>query len=201
MADPTTTTEDSPESDLAERLKRLEQQLASQSGAKRPDDEVIAERVAQLLAERSQAATTVSVQPADPVPSHMAYALTAARMAQSIFHDPNRFPPGVANPSEDQSIRSWLLHQVFGEFRLIFKMYFDPRYRMSRFGQFGVPLILGFFILNYFVFNFTCAVPIAGAILERLVAVVLAVVLYKLLAREASRYKQVLEYLARYGYA
>ena len=41
--------------------------------------------------------------------------------------------------------------------------------------------------------------PPIGTLTERVVLVVLAVVLYKLLAREAARYEAVLNYLARYA--
>ena len=78
-------------------------------------------------------------------------------------------------------------------------MYFDPRYRLSRVAQFGVPAILALFVLNYFFFAYTCALPVVPLIGERLVCVLMSLALYKVLVREVSRYRQVLEYLARYS--
>ena len=88
------------------------------------------------------------------------------------------------------------------ELRLVLGMYFDPRYRLSRPGQLGIPAVAGLMVLNYLFFNWVIAVPllpIVGVVCERSVLVVLAVVLYKLLSREAGRYEAVLEYLGRYA--
>ena len=53
-------------------------------------------------------------------------------------------------------------------------------------------------VFNYFFFNLLfISVPILTQIVERLVLVVLAVGLYKVLSREAARYAEVLNYLAR----
>ena len=91
---------------------------------------------------------------------------------------------------------------VLGEFSLMARMYFDPRYRLSRVGQFGVPAVLATMLLCYVFFNHMFSVPfipLVSVVLERLALVVLAVVLYKVLAREAARYASVLNYLSRYG--
>jgi hypothetical protein len=82
------------------------------------------------------------------------------------------------------------------EFKLMFRMYFDPRYRLSRVVQFAVPIVLGLMVLNYF---FAAGIPFIGFFVERIVLVILGVVLYKLLSREAARYDAVLKYLAVYG--
>ena len=46
--------------------------------------------------------------------------------------------PGLApSPQEIVGRTSWLK-----EFRMMFRMYIDPRYRLSRVGQFGVPIVI-----------------------------------------------------------
>jgi hypothetical protein len=85
---------------------------------------------------------------------------------------------------------------VLTELRLMYRMYLDPRYRLSRLGQFGIPIVLGLMVANFF---FTGSIPVVGFLLERIVLVVLSVALYKLLARDAVRYGDVLAYLARYS--
>ena len=78
-------------------------------------------------------------------------------------------------------------------------MYFDPRYRLSRLAQVGVPLVVVVMVINYLFWNYLAAIPVLSQICERVALAVLAVVLYKLLAMESLRYKAVLDYLARYG--
>ena len=78
-------------------------------------------------------------------------------------------------------------------------MYFDARYRVSRTAQLLVPAILVTFVLNYFLFGLWFEVPLLSPVLERLLDVVLGVTLYKLITRELSRYREVLDYLARYA--
>ncbi|HEY2784211.1 MAG TPA: hypothetical protein VGJ05_04475 [Fimbriiglobus sp.] len=115
-----------------------------------------------------------------------------------LFH-----PPAVSRalipvaPQVDQNPWSWA--GVGQTLRLIVRMYFDPRYRLSRLAQIGVPAIVLIVILNYSFWNYLVAVPFLSQVMERLALAVLAVVLYKLLAKEAVRYKAVLDYLGRYG--
>jgi hypothetical protein len=90
----------------------------------------------------------------------------------------------------------WDRFAVWREFRLMAQMYFDPRYRLSRICQFGVPVVLVFIVLNFF---FLGAIPYIGFLIERLALIVLAIALYKLLSWEAARYTAVLRYLAQYG--
>jgi hypothetical protein len=96
----------------------------------------------------------------------------------------------------------WGRVPVLRELRLMLGMYFDPRYRLSRPGQLGIPAVLGLMLLNYFFFNAIIGFPLlpfVGGVFERLFLIVLAVVLYKLLSREAARYEAVLRYLSQYA--
>ncbi|MDB5309715.1 MAG: hypothetical protein JWO38_3917 [Gemmataceae bacterium] len=104
-------------------------------------------------------------------------------------------PPVFADPSH----RAWFLSQLWSELRLTVRMYFDPRYRISRTAQFLLPAILGLFALNYFLFAVWFAVPVVSPVLERVGCVLLGVFLYKAMTRELTRYREVLDYLARYG--
>ena len=53
-------------------------------------------------------------------------------------------------------------------------------------------------MFNYFLFSWF-SVPVVSPVLERVLAVVLGVVGYKLLTRETARYREVLEYMSRYA--
>src|SRR5205085_9828782 len=110
---------------LLDRIRRLEEQLAAKDAAP-PADEELANRVLTILAEKAaQQRALAGANP--PVPGLISTALTAAR---TFF--PNAPPPGVAPQPAETGFRAWLLTQVVGEFRLMLKMYFDPRYRLSR---------------------------------------------------------------------
>jgi hypothetical protein len=180
---------------LAERVRRLEEQLATREAAP-PADEEVARRVLTLLAEKAAQHRAQSAgEP--PVPGLIPAAVTAARVAQTYFPAGPDAPPGAAAQPAETGFRAWLVTQVADEFRLIFRMYFDPRYRLSRVAQFGVPIVLALMVLNYF---FVASLPVVGFLFERLLLIVLAVVLYRILAREVVRYRAVLDFLARFGH-
>lgn len=87
------------------------------------------------------------------------------------------------------------------ELHLMVRMYFDGRYRLSRLCQFAAPALFMMMVLNFLLFEFW-EIPLISVIfplVERLILIVLAVALYKVLAREAARYAAVLAYLAQYG--
>ena len=104
-------------------------------------------------------------------------------------------PPAPADPAG----RRWFLAQLWSELRLATRMYFDPHYRISRTAQLLLPTILALFVVNYFLFGVWFAIPVVSPILERVVCVLLGMFAYKVLARELTRYREVLDYLARYG--
>src|SRR5262249_32498013 len=112
-------------------------------------------------------------------------------------------PPGaVLHPpatAVDPAERKWFLTQLWAEIRLAAQMYFDPRYRVSRITQFALPGIMLVLIFNYFFFSVWVTIPFLSPVLERLLVVVLAILGYKLFTRELTRYRDVREYLARYG--
>ncbi len=109
----------------------------------------------------------------------------------AVLHPPE-------SPSES-SPRAWFFYQLIVEMRLILHMYFDPRYRISRTTQFVLPALVLLVVLNYFVFSQFLNLVLISPILERLLDLILCVVGYKLLTVELGRYREVLDYLSRYG--
>lgn len=105
-------------------------------------------------------------------------------------------PPVPADPTR----RKWFLVQLWDEIRLTARMYFDSRYRVSRTAQFAIPAFFVLYLLNYFLFSLWFSIPILSPVLERVVCILLAVFLYKVLARELVRYREAVEYLNTYGY-
>lgn len=122
--------------------------------------------------------------------------------ADPALADPEPPPQGAVlhppSPS-DPALRRWFLLQAWDEVQLAGRMYFDSRYRVSRTAQFLTPVILALFALNYFVFSVWMPIWVIGPVLERAGCVVLGVLAYKLLVRELARYRDVLDYLARYS--
>lgn len=100
--------------------------------------------------------------------------------------------------SSDPTRRTWFFTQLWAETVLAFRMYFDPRYRVSRTAQVAFPLFAALVVLNYFLFSVWFSYPIVSPVTERVLDVVVVVIAYRVLVRELDRYRAVLDYLARY---
>src|SRR3954469_21818534 len=63
--------------------------------------------------------------------------------------------------------REWFFVQLWAELRLAVKMYFDPRYRVSRTAQVAFPLFAVLLVLNYFLFSIVLPViPVISPVAE-----------------------------------
>jgi hypothetical protein len=102
-------------------------------------------------------------------------------------------------PEYQEPRRTWFFAQLWAELRLAVRMYFDPRYRVSRTAQVAFPLFAALLVLNYFLFSVWFSITIVSPVAERLLDVVLAALAYRVLMRELDRYRAVLDYLAKYG--
>jgi hypothetical protein len=156
-----------------------------------PQVETVADRLQKL--EQAVSALADRASRNGPTPDGLATSfggLVPAALAGALVPVVPQDPPPGTEPS------LWDRFAVWRELRLMLHMYFDPRYRLSRVCQFGMPAVLILMVLNFFFFG---AIPYIGFLLERLALVVLAVALYKLLSWEAARYAAVLRYLAQYG--
>jgi hypothetical protein len=94
----------------------------------------------------------------------------------------------VAPQATPASSRPWLLLDAYHEARTVFRMFFDARYRVSR----GVlPLSIGLLaaIGTSWLWVPASSLPVFGALWTRLFDLVLAFILFKVLQREARRYR------------
>jgi hypothetical protein len=168
---------------VADRLAKLERTLATLQ-----DPNQLEQRVTEkLLAKMSEHS------PAGLVP--MLPGSAASSVAQGLM-------TAAASAAVDSKFGKgsfWEAFSILKELQLVFRMYFDPRYRLSRIAQLGVPIIFVMMILNYLNFTQVWTLPIVAPILERGIFIVLAFAMYKILAREAQRYSDVLKYLAQFG--
>lgn len=138
----------------------------------------------QLSALRAQ--NTALAAPPPPEPSGLAAMVPT--FTSALLPAVHRFAGGAGGV--------WDRLGFFGEFRLMARMYVDPRYRVSRVSQFGVPVVLILMVLNNILWPDLWVIT---NVLRQLALIVLSVALYKLLSREAARYADVLMYLSRYG--
>jgi hypothetical protein len=112
-------------------------------------------------------------------------------------------PEGVIlTPPEprEKSPRPWFLVQLWNELRLAVRMYFDPRYRVSRTAQLAFLTFAALLTLNYFLFAVWFSLPVISPVAERVCDVFLAVLAYRVLQRELDRYRNVLDYLDRFAH-
>lgn len=165
---------------MAERLRTLERQLAALQDPARLEAQ-IAERV--LARVQSQAAAPDGYASSRWTAPSTGVLGTAAGLLPLVVA-----PGGF-----------WSRFGGLREARLVLGMYVDSRYRVSRLTQLAVPGILALMVANYFLFNWLVGVVLISPLFERLLLILLAVALYKVLSREAGRYGEVLAYLTRYA--
>lgn len=163
-------------SNIAERLELMEGEVAEL----RHTVSELAQIVVGDIRERREAAIAVSA----PV--------SEISIPESLI------PGGQTALDTARAIRKpWLLIELLRDCGATLRMYMDPRYRVRRSTQLMVPAIIGVLIANYFLWNLLFLhVPVLTEIVERLIDIVLAVLLYKVLIREISRYRQMAAQLA-----
>jgi len=167
--------------DLADRMHHLESEVAEL----RHTLSELADIVVGDIRERREASLAVSAAVPD------------------LLIPPALVPGGEATLKAVNALRRpWLLFDLLRDVGATVRMYMDPRYRVRRATQLMVPFILLLFGLNYLVFNHTILdIPVFRHICERLVEIVLAVLLYKVLMREVARYRQTIANFAVGGRA
>lgn len=164
-------TDPDPADELSDRMRHLEGEVAEL----RHTLSELAEIVVGDIKDRREAAVAFSTPMPDlPIPASLV-------------------PGGQATMGAVNALRRpWLLIDLLREVGTTLRMYMDPRYRVRRSTQLMVPLLFGLLIANYFFFNLLMVhIPVVTEIVERLVIIVLAVLLYKVIAREVARYRQV----------
>lgn len=178
------------EAALEDRLRKLETALAERPPAVVGEDAVADRVIAKLSAIADEARSGNGSQRVLVLDGASDYAPPPPQGA--VLHPP-------ARPEADPAGSRWFLAQLWAEARLVFRMYFDPHYRISRTTQFALPGIALLLVFNYYFFSVWVSVPFLSPVVERVLALFLGVLGYKLVVREIARYRNVLEYLARYG--
>jgi hypothetical protein len=175
---------------LEDRLRHLEDQVAVIQDTRRLEDR-ITERVARRL-ERKQANATVKApvaavaEPSKPPP--------VASIAP-----PPELPPVVVLEGKGGR-QTWLIVDIFTEFRAMLRMFLDGRYRLFYMNwqtKVYPPLLLATMVFSWLTIS---AIPIVGPALDKIAELILAFFLYKVLSREASRYREISPQMKPFGH-
>jgi hypothetical protein len=168
---------DSRSEGLETRVCRLEDAVASLQDTK-PMEERIVERVSSRLADDSSSLLR-SGRPLLPA------AIGALNAQADIVHQPE--PAARA----DGSRAKWFLIEIYAEARLIVRMYLDRRYRMTWIGLVIPPVFIVAIAFSYYLLPGT-SLPVLGTIIDKSVDLFLAFVVFKVLSREAHRYRELM---------
>jgi hypothetical protein len=178
---------------LEERLRRLEESIAQIA-----DPKQIESRIAQRVSEHLAGERPIPVAQIAPAPSQglnvtlppglmldmgkrvLTSTTAPARTAPHPDHAESALSSGVR--------RTILFFDMLTEARAIWCMFTDPRYRMSWAGRL-VPLALALFLLTSAFLVPGAQIPIFGTIIDKLIDLVPAFILFKLLTYEAHRYR------------
>jgi len=173
---------------LESRIQRLETELA------------------QLRTAQARDSRFAVAQPADATPP-----AAAPDPAAAVVRRPGRFwtdlgsrltapsapaaaPPRAAGLSSlvpPAVRRSWTLWEAITELRAMYWMFFDPRYRLSWAARLAPPVILVLIVTSlYRWMTPATALPYIGMVIDKIVDLVLAYILFKLLSNEARRYRE-----------
>ena len=167
-------------SPLEERVRKLEAALAELRDTRQLETRVAA-RVSDQIAQDLAPATGLSPK---------AGLVELGKRLLGVAAPP---PPRTLGPRPAGKRPGWLLLEILAEARAILRMYFDPRYRMTWVGR-----VLPIALLVAFFFPAICPgdLPLVGPLLAKIsllvkvVELVIAYVLFKVLAHEARRYRE-----------
>jgi hypothetical protein len=154
------------------RVRRLEDAFAAIQDTTQMED-----RVVRRLADR------LSRNGGDALPTTTDVIIDGGRPLLPI---PVAVLPSPDRPAPEPPRRSWLLIEALAELRSIWRMYVDPRYRLTWEGKLFPLLIVALMAASWFMIG---SLPVIGSLLDRAVMLVLAFFLYKVLGREARRYQ------------
>jgi hypothetical protein len=100
-----------------------------------------------------------------------------------------QLPPSAATPWLSPGMfpsQRWLPFEILAEFRAMIRMYLDPRYRLTWQTRLLPLLILLGMFLSWLLIS---GIAVIGFLLDRAIFLVLAYALFKVLTREATRYR------------
>jgi hypothetical protein len=171
-----------------DRLRRLEAAIAAMQ-----DTQLMEQRLLERVSER----LNTSAAP----PTGDSHAIVEAGnavlpgMLRAVGSQFNAATSPTAPPSSSLfSARTWIVTDIIQEVRTFFVMYFDYRYQVTLTARIVPLAAMVIFILGWVLKSFT-ADNFFGAALQHLTNLVLVVIVYKTMQREAARYRAHFAYL------
>jgi hypothetical protein len=170
---------------LEERIRKLEVELAALKDTRQLESRVAARVSDHIAAELAPAVGTAPNAGLGEIGKRL---LTAIQPPAPRTLSPR--PPGKRP--------GWLLLELLAEARVILRMYLDPRYRMTWVGRLvPIVMLLGFLgadsviaLVLPIIGSLLLKIPVMGFLLEKMVELVFAYVLFKVLTQEARRYRE-----------
>jgi hypothetical protein len=171
-----------PSEPLEQRVQRLEDAVALLQDTKRLEDR-LAERITKRLKREAAQAAPVS---GEVLMAAGRQVLPAAMEMIRIQADNAErrllLPPATGK-------QPWLLFDFYVELRSMVRLYLDRRYRVSWMAR-VIPLAA--LIMVLFSWLFLSGIWIVGPVVDRVLVVTLAFLVYKVLSREVQLYRQAL---------
>jgi hypothetical protein len=172
---------------LETRVRNLEEAVAALKDTRKLEERIV-DRVTKRV-ERKQTSTAVQAPTAllANAGKHLIPMAVAAIQAQADAAEVRTLAKGT-------SPQPWLIHDIYTELRAIGRMFFDARYRvfyMTWQTKVFPLMLLGLMLLSWL---WLTSLPLPGVLvtpLDKIVELLLAFFLYKVLSREARRYREV----------
>jgi hypothetical protein len=162
------------------RLRRLEDALAQLQ-----DLQAMEARVAERVAGR-----LIHEPPGTPAEAHAAVLLEfGKRLLRAPVEAARHVVTRPGSPIAGAGHRLRFVREAAAELRAIFRMFVDPRYRLSWAGRL-VPAALVFLFATSWWWVPGTSIPLFGTLLNKTVDLSLAYALFKVLGREAQRYRE-----------
>jgi hypothetical protein len=167
---------------LEERVRRLEEAVAPLQ-----DTHALEERVAERVAARVAPAGENGVR------TSAGLLLEAGRHllpAAAALAEPTPTAPPPAQPAGPALRPPWLLFDVYAEARATVRMYLDPRFRLTWQARLLPPILLAAIATSWIWLPGTAVLPgVVSTLVMKAVDLLLALVLFKVLHREVTRYR------------
>ena len=163
---------------LEQRVHRLEDAVASMQDTRALEERVVervTDRMASTAAPVTRANTAVVIE-------------TRRRLPSPPSPVPSRSDPGPAPPPFQPAAARppWLLFDLYGEVRAMIWMFFDRHYRVG-WATLLVPTVAVVVMLVSWLL--ISGIWVLGGLLDRIIDLLAAFLAYKVLSREADRYR------------
>ncbi len=151
---------------LEDRLRRLEDVLAAIQTRPTPPPSPMATTSAEMLMNASQRLLPLAAEALQATGTPREKALHFQSAARDT---------------------SWLLFDIYAEVRCMVRMYLDPRYQLSWVTRIFPPVLLACMVFSWLTLD---GMKLIGPFVDRAVFLILAYLLFRVLGREAVRYRQ-----------